>query len=82
MITSPLIRCFDTGETNEIYKLKVKKNKIVEELRKSQKFRVDRDDVFKDMRRHKMKRKELRKKLMETNKKRQKRKVCNSHWAP
>lgn len=82
MITSPLIRCFDTGETNEIYKLKVKNNKIFEELRKSQKFRVDRDDVFKDMRRHKMKRKELRKKLMETNKKRQKRKVCNSHWAP
>lgn len=79
MITSPLIRCFDTGETNEIYKLKVKKNKIVEELRKSQKFRVDRDDVFKDMRRHTMKRKELREKLMETNKNRQKRKVYNSH---
>ena len=53
--------------------VKSEKNKIVEELRKSQKFRVDRDDVFKDMRRHTMKRKELREKLMETNKNRKKR---------
>ena len=53
--------------------VKSEKNKIFEELRKSQKFRVDRDDVFKDMRRHTMKRKELREKLMETNKNRQKR---------
>ena len=83
MIDSSLILCFDTQRfglrpsssgTNEIYKLnkKKKETKIPEELRNSQKFRVDRGDVYKVMRHHTLKKNKLRDKLMETHKNRQK----------